>query len=99
MKMITKKLSLASVALALTSAGAFAQSPTTAPQPTVDYPTAVVVPGHIPDIPWHTLEVIERRYKVEAVRFKARDETGIDWWDSDEVMVGTFDANGWTVSD
>jgi hypothetical protein len=51
-----------------------------------------VVPS---DIPWHTFEVIERRYKIEAVRFKARDETGRDRWGSDEVWVGTFDANGW----
>lgn len=51
------------------------------------------------DIPWHTFEVIERRYKIEALRFKARDETGIDWFGSDEVMVRTDDAGGWTVSD
>ena len=40
----------------------------------------------------------ERRYKVEALRFKALDETGIDWWGDDEVMIGTFDAKGSTVS-
>ena len=57
---------------------------------------AIVVPG---DIPWHTLEVIERRYKVEAMRFKARDETGWDWTGADEVMVETNDPKGWTVTD
>ena len=41
---------------------------------------------------------IERRYKIEAARFKARDETGIDWWGSDEVMVRTDDAKGSTGS-
>jgi hypothetical protein len=52
------------------------------------------------DFPWDTItaEWIERRYKVEAVRFKARDETGTDWPGSDEVVVGTVDANGFTVS-
>src|SRR5215207_8710475 len=95
MATITKKLSLASVALALSSAGAFAQAPPTMPQPSAGPPAAVVVP---PNIPWHTFEVIERRYKIEALRFKALDETGIDWWGSDEVMVETTDAKGWTVS-
>jgi hypothetical protein len=50
------------------------------------------------DIPWDTIEWVERRYKVEALRFKARDETGWDWTGSDEVMVETDDAKGWTVS-
>jgi hypothetical protein len=50
-------------------------------------------------IPWDTILWVERRYKIEAVRFKAEDETGIDWPFSDEVMVGTFDAKGETVSD
>lgn len=50
--------------------------------------------GFFPQIEW-----VERRYKIEAVRFKARDETGIDWLGSDEVMVETIDAKGWTVSD
>ena len=98
MTTLGKTLSIASVALVLSSAG-LAQTPPTTPQPGgIGPPIAVVGPGHIPDIPWHTLEVIERRYKIEAVRFKARDETGIDWPFSDEVMVGTFDAKGWTVS-
>lgn len=46
-----------------------------------------------------TILWVERRYKIEALRFKARDESGIDLWPlSDEVKVGTFDANGFTVS-
>jgi hypothetical protein len=49
--------------------------------------------------PWDAIEWVERRYKIEAMRFKARDETGVDWWGRDEVMVGTFDAKGSTVSD
>ena len=51
--------------------------------------------------PWDAIVVplIERRYKVEAIRFKARDESGVDWLGSDEVKVGTFDATGETVSD
>lgn len=48
--------------------------------------------------PWPVFGWIERRYKIEAVRFKARDETGIDWLGSDEVMVTTTDSLGWTVS-
>lgn len=53
------------------------------------------------DPPWNdiTAQWIERRYKVEAIRFKARDETGIDWLGSDEVMVETRDAKGFTVTD
>jgi hypothetical protein len=95
---LRKTLSLASVALVLSSPG-LAQTSSTTPQPGgIGPPTAVVAPGDIPDIPWHTFEVIERRYKIEAARFKALDETGIDWPGSDEVMVGTFDAKGWTVS-
>lgn len=52
------------------------------------------------EVPWDTIAApwSERRYKVEAIRFKARDETGIDWWGSDEVMVGTADAEGSTAS-
>jgi hypothetical protein len=50
--------------------------------------------------PWDTIGVgwIESRFKIEAVRFKVRDETGVDWPGSDEVMVKTVDADGWTVS-
>jgi hypothetical protein len=51
------------------------------------------------DFPWHTVEWVERRYKIEAMHFKARDETGIDWWGDDDVMIETVDAKGWTVSD
>ena len=50
------------------------------------------------DISWDTIEWTERRYKIEAIGFKARNETGWDWWGSDEVMVGTEDSKGWTVS-
>ena len=45
-----------------------------------------------------TAEWTERRYKVEAIRFKARDETGADWPGADEVMVETNDAKGSTVT-
>lgn len=50
--------------------------------------------------PWDDIvaEWTERRYKVEALRFKAIDETGWDWLGSDEVMVATFDAHGFTVT-
>jgi len=51
------------------------------------------------NIAWDTIEWVERRYKVEALGFKARDESGIDWLGSDEVMIRTDDAKGWTVSD
>lgn len=51
------------------------------------------------DVAWDMIEWTERRYKIEAVRFKARDESGWDWWGSDEVMVETMDVKGWTVSD
>ncbi len=50
------------------------------------------------NIDWDTIEWIERRYKVEALGFKARDESGWDWTGSDEVMVETRDAKGWTVT-
>lgn len=59
-------------------------------------PAEVLAPS---DIPWHDLTWVERRYKIEAMHFKARDESGIDWWGSDEVMIETVDAKGWTVSD
>ena len=49
-------------------------------------------------IRWDTIQWVERRYKIEAMRFKARDETGFDWLGSDAVMVETTDAKGWTVS-
>lgn len=77
--------------------GAFAQERPASPQPQdAGHSAVVVVPS---DFPWDTVEWIERRYKIEAMRFKARDESGIDWWGSDEVMVGTFDAKGHTTSD
>jgi hypothetical protein len=55
----------------------------------------VVAPS---DFPWHTIEWVERRYKIEAMQFEARDETGPDWWGDDDVMIETVDAKGWTVS-
>lgn len=48
--------------------------------------------------PWEGIFFIERRYKIEALGFKALDETGVDWWGSDEVKIETRDAKGWTVS-
>jgi hypothetical protein len=78
------------------SVAAFAQAPP-APQPDpTGRPALVGVPSNIP---WNTLDLVERRYKIEAVSFTARDETGIDWLGSDEVMVRTEDAKGSTVSD
>jgi hypothetical protein len=75
---------------------AFAQSPS-APQPDpAGGLAAVEVPSQIP---WDAISWTERRYKIEAVRFKARHETGIEWLGSDEVMIQTWDAKGWTVSD
>src|SRR6185437_550010 len=53
---------------------------------------------HRGDIAWDAIEWRERRYKIEALGFKARDETGNSWLGSDEVMIRTDDAKGWTVS-
>ncbi len=79
------------------TAGAYAQERPASPQPEgAGRPAVVVVPS---DIHWDAIEWVERRYKIEAMRFKCRDETGVDWWGSDEVMVRTEDAIGWTVSD
>ncbi len=50
------------------------------------------------EIAWDAVEWTERRYKIEALGFKARDETGNSWVGSDEVMIRTDDAKGWTVS-
>lgn len=73
---------------------ALAQAQTGAGAPSARAPS----PG-VAATPWDALAWVERRYKIEALRFKARDETGIDWLGSDEVMVETTDAKGWTVSD
>ena len=76
--------------------GVYAQERPTSPQPKdAGRPASVVVPS---DIPWDAIEWVERRYKIEAIRFKARDETGVDWWGSDEVMIGTYDAKGFAHS-
>ena len=53
---------------------------------------------HLSNIAWDTIEWTERRYKIEALGFKARDETGNSWLGSDEVMIRTDEAKGWTVS-
>jgi hypothetical protein len=83
-------------AWALSVAGAFAQAPAAAPQSDSrpGSPAAATLTGV-----WDTIEWVERRYKIEAMRFKARDETGVDWWGSDEVMVATHDIKGGTVTD
>jgi hypothetical protein len=76
--------------------GAFAQERPASAQPeNVGRPA---VAEALSGIPWDRILWVERRYKIEAMRFKARDESGIDWPGSDEVMVGTFDAKGSTVS-
>ena len=79
------------------TADAFAQAHPTSSQPG-DTDHATVVTEASSSINWDTIKWIERRYKIEAMRFKARDETGIDWLGSDEVVVETTDAKGWTVS-
>jgi hypothetical protein len=88
------------MALSFCAAGALAQeSPApppsggTAAGPPLE-PAQIHVPGD-----WADIAVLERRYKIEALRFKARDETGADWPGSDEVMVKTTDPEGWTVAD
>ncbi|MFO1141939.1 MAG: hypothetical protein U1E59_06015 [Amaricoccus sp.] len=76
------------VALPLVCAGAaIAEEPAGAAAPRIEPPWDAIL------VPWS-----EPRYKVEAVRFKARDETGIDWLGSDEVAVETADAKGFTDS-
>lgn len=76
--------------------GAFAQvRPASPPPEDAGRLTVVEVPRATR---WDTIQWVERRYKIEAMRFKARDETGIDWLGSDEVMVETTDAKGGTVS-
>lgn len=80
-----------------TTAGAFAQERPASAQPEDAGRPAVAEASS--GSPWDTIEWVERRYKIEAMRFKARDESGVDWWGSDEVMVSTDDAKGWTVSD
>lgn len=51
--------------------------------------------------PWDRLpaQIVERRYRVEALRFKALDETGLDWAGADEVMVEVCDGVGCTATD
>lgn len=77
--------------------GAFSQERPTSQQP--EEVGRAAVAAALSGNPWDAIEWVERRYKIEAMRFKCRDETGIDWWGSDEVMVSTSDSKGWTVSD
>lgn len=63
------------------------------PKGQVPEPAEIHLPDALVDIDFR-----ERRYKIEALSFKARDETGVDWWGSDEVMVKTTDAEGWSNS-
>src|SRR5688572_3787517 len=78
------------------TADAVAQAQPTSPQPgDADHPTVAKASS---SINWDTIRWVERRYKIEAIRFKALDETGFDWPGSDDVMVETTDAKGWTVS-
>jgi hypothetical protein len=77
------------------AAGAHAQDRSASPQPQDAGRPAVVAPR---DIQWGAIEWVERRYKIEALRFNPRDETGVDWWGSDEIMVATRDSKGDTVS-
>lgn len=81
----------------LCTTGALAQTqPVPQPDP-AGRSALAAVPG---DIRLPTFEWKDRRYKIEAVSFKARDETGyFDWTGSDEVVVYTQDAKGWTISD
>ena len=56
--------------------GAFAQVRPASPQPEdADHPTVAEASRATR---WDTIQWVERRYKIEAVRFKARDETGFD---------------------
>ena len=92
-----RSLLVASVSVAAwvwCAAGAFAQRPEATPYPDrtggrldVTQPLGNIIR---PD------PVMERRYKVEAIRFKAVDESGYDWDGSDEVIVETLDAKGGT---
>ena len=79
-------------------ADAFAQARPASPQPDDAHRSAVAEAPSTAAPRWDSIQWVERRYKIEALRFKARDETGIDWLGSDEVMIETRDAKGWTVS-
>jgi hypothetical protein len=78
--------------------GAFAQERPASKQPkNVCPPTANVEATN--GNPWEEIEWVERRYKIEAMGFKAIDETGwFDWTGDDDVKVHTIDAKGYTVS-
>ncbi|HRI39916.1 MAG TPA: hypothetical protein PLO50_15275, partial [Nitrospira sp.] len=84
------------MAWSLSSATAIAQTGQVIPQPAAEGKGTVVA---VPDGRLQaTFEVVERLYKIEALGFKALDETGVDSAGSDEVMVGTSDAKGFTHS-
>ncbi|MBL8074807.1 MAG: hypothetical protein JNL29_10590 [Nitrospira sp.] len=87
-------LCLSAVAYVFDGVDVFAHGPQSAASSGTTEVRAVVEQ----DVAWDVVEWTERRYKIEAVGFKARNETGWDWWGSDEVMVGTEDSKGWTVS-
>ncbi len=80
------------------AAVAGAQEPPAPAQPETSPGIVEALPSNFP---WDTIVIdwTEPRYKIEALRFKARDESGIDWPGSDEVMVTTEDPEGWTVSE
>lgn len=73
----------------------FAQASTTLPPEDTNRPAVTEASSHIN---WDAIRWVERRYKIEAMSFKAHDETGIDFLGSDEVMIETTDPKGWTVS-
>src|SRR5262249_32624227 len=82
------------------STGAFAQAP---PSPQPDPAGRAALAIALSELPFPTPAVVDGRYKIEAVRFKAVRESFRGVWPlsalSDEVMVGPFDAKGETVSD
>ena len=79
------------------TANAFAQERSASAQPEGARARAGAVA--LSDFPWETVQWSERRYKIEAMHFTARDETGSDWWGDDDVMIQTVDVKGFTVSD
>jgi hypothetical protein len=100
--MMTSRRSVVTICLSLVAAvwtGAQALSQVNPASPSPDAATRPTVAEASHAIRWDTYEWIERRYKIESLRFHARDESGVDWLGSDEVMVETADAKGWTVSE
>lgn len=87
---------LSLVAWFWSTANAFAQPLPTSSQPKDATRSTIVDVSN--RIDWNGIRWVERRYKIEALRFKAIDETGIDFLGSDEVMIETRDVKGATVS-